>query len=838
MVVDGNDPGVNGDALEALLDTEVAGGIAPKANISLYTAANTDLQMGLLLAIARAIDDNQVSVLNVSFGVCEANLGTAGNQFVSELMEQAAAQGISVTVSSGDSGSAGCDSDEAPFAVNGLAVNGLASSPYTVAVGGTDFPALSNNFSTYVQDSSGGNSYSGVAPYYRTALSYIPESPWNDSTQLSDNVAANIPLYENNMTDIVAGGGGASNCAQSTSSGSGAVSCQAGYSKPPFQSSLTPADGVRDLPDVSFLAANGLYGATWAVCADNVSMGEVEPVFTDCQTSNGQLAAATTVSGVGGTSAAAPTFAGILALAVEKTGSRLGQPDYVLYQLANSHYAAVFHDTTAGDNSVVCSSGSPNCGSNGFLTGYNAASGYDQASGLGSVDAAQMVNNWDTVSLASTTTSFNINGSAAPLTVQHGTTLTFNVGVSPSASTGAVSIVNTANQNTGGPLNNGQLAIPLTGGNGTATYNGLPGGTYQVFATYSGDVSDAASTSAGITVTVSPEASTTGLTVNAYSGSPSKAPITNLASIPYGSYLFEDAQISGTAEGANTQGVATGTVSFLANGSLLASAAVSVADQASIENPTQSSTALSPGSYNLSASYAGDSSFNPSTSTMVPITIVKAPTTLAVNLSGTTISSLASELVQAFINFNSVGALPTGTITISDNGTALVTFPVVNATAGTVLAGSSLAAGQNAITVTYSGDSNYLSSSVSRVITMAEAGFTLTNNGPLSFTAGAASGSTATIHVVPQNGFVGVVNLSCAVTAPAGASNPATCSVPATVNITSSPEVAATLTIGNSAATSSGSYSVIVTGVDMTTGKITAQTTIPVTVDRRQHRQW
>ena len=95
VVVDGVDPGENGDAIEAYLDTQVAGGIAPNANVILYTAADTYLSSGLFLAIARAVDDNQADILNISFGGCEAEQGSSGNQYIYNLWQQAAAQGIS-----------------------------------------------------------------------------------------------------------------------------------------------------------------------------------------------------------------------------------------------------------------------------------------------------------------------------------------------------------------------------------------------------------------------------------------------------------------------------------------------------------------------------------------------------------------------------------------------------------------------------------------------------------------------------------------------------------------------------------------------------------------------
>ncbi len=378
VVVEGDDPGVNGAGVEALLDAEVSGGIAPKAHIYFYTSADTDLTSGLFNAVLRAIDDNAVSILSMSFGECEAGLGSGGNSFMLEAAQEAAAQGISFVVSAGDGGSAGCDNfDTETQATFGLAVSGMASTPWTIAVGGTDFDGLPAAFSTYATTTS-----SGTPPYYRTALKYIPENPWNDSTTVDTTLASNVRDTRGGG-NIVAGSGGMSVV----------------YAKPAFQSSLTPADSVRDLPDVSLFASNGHKQAVWAICSDSVTDGATS-TYTDCQTSGGALAAGTQIGGAGGTSASAPAFAGMLALVAQsQSGARLGQANTVLYQLAKTKYATVFHDVTVGNISVPCAAGSTNCGTNGFLTGYNTATGYDLATGLGSVDVQQMISNWSSVGL-------------------------------------------------------------------------------------------------------------------------------------------------------------------------------------------------------------------------------------------------------------------------------------------------------------------------------------------------------------------------------------------------------------------------------------------------------
>jgi subtilase family serine protease len=709
VIVDGEDPGLNGAGIEALLDNEVSGGIAPKAKVYFYTSADSDIASGLYNAVLRAIDDNTVSILSMSFGQCEAGLGTAGNAFLLETSQQAAAQGISWTVSAGDGGSAGCDDfDTEEVAQYGLAVSGMASTPWVIAVGGTDFDVLPTSFTTYVTDTT-----SGAAPYYRTAQKYIPENPWNNSTTvdtlLANDVAATNGLGE---TNIVAGSGGVSLV----------------YSKPAFQTSITLADSARDVPDVSLFASDGNKQAFWLVCSDNVTDGDPLDTFTDCQTSGGVLQNGTSFLGVGGTSASAPAFAGMLALVSQSQGgARLGQADFVLYQLAKSKYATVFHDVTVGNNSVPCKSGSVNCGTNGFLTGYNTGTGYDVATGLGSVDVNQLVKNWSSVALTATSTSFKINGSTAAYSGTHGATLTFNVGVTPTAATGAVAVIDTANQTSGGttsgPQNDGQVSIPLTSGAGTATYNGLPGGTYTVSARYGGDTSDASSSSTpAISVTIAAEASTTSLEVNAYNAQTGIS-VGSLSSIPYGSFVFDDAQITGTAEGSKTEGVATGTVAFTDGSSALATVKVSGnGNQATWPPDSSPYSVFAVGAHSVTAKYSGDASYNASTSPAVAFTVVKGATSMtAVGGSPVNAESYTYANVTITTPYN-LGVAPTGTVTMTANGATLGTITGllsgINISGTTILYqltgtgqifGGNLAPGNNVVTLTYSGDGNYAS---------------------------------------------------------------------------------------------------------------------------------
>ena len=698
VVVDGTDPGENGDAIEAYLDTEVSGGIAPGANVILYTAADTSLNAGLFLAIQRALDDNQADILNVSFGGCEAIQGTSGNQYIQNLWQQAAAQGISVTVSTGDSGSAGCDDPNSEYVANqGLAVNGLGSTPYNIAVGGTDFDVLyskfPSSFTQYVD-------LTNTLPNHRSALAYIPEEPWNNSTGINTNVAGNKPLsfffgsaqYDN----IVGGGGGISTV----------------YPVPSWQSTFATSTG-RNLPDVSFLAANGFYGALWGLCTDMDQDSNGNPL-TDC-------AAPTTgnnfnLTGVGGTSASAPAFAGMLALLKQKTGARLGQADYALYQLAKSNYSTVFHDVATGDNSVNCQIGSPNCSINAagfsFLTGYDAATGYDLASGLGSVDAAQMLTSWSSVTFTATTSSLQLNGGTAALNITHGQSVTVadsvtSTGGTPAGTIALVDSLSPANN----PNSEGFAGFTLASGSATGTTTALPGGSYNVSAHYGGSSTFGQSDSNSIPVTVAAESSTTSLTV---AGIYDPATF-NQVSIPYYGFIYLiDAQPYGnSSSAANPNGAATGTVTFKTGTTTLGTAPLASDGIAELQ------TVVVPGGNDsLTAAFPGDASFKASTSSAIPFSVNPAITTLSSLSDGGYAGSVpvgTSITFATTLTVNSAGVAPTGNVTFKNGSTALGTVQLVGTAATTSgpAAGSAsftttaLPVGTDSITAVYAGDGNY-----------------------------------------------------------------------------------------------------------------------------------
>jgi len=238
VVLDGPDPGiVAAEEMESLLDVEWANAVAPGATVVLVSAEGTATTNGLDLAAWHIIENNMAGVMSESYSECEAGLGTAGNQFEQAMWEQAAAQGITVIVSAGDNGSAGCDNQDSEYvALYGLAVNGLASTPFNVAVGGTDFNDA-NDLSTYWNSSNASTTQA-------SAKSYIPEMPWNQTCAASASsgdlsVCPEMPASGTppSSLNLWAGSGGASNCSSSTTSGNSTL-CTGGTAKPSWQSGM------------------------------------------------------------------------------------------------------------------------------------------------------------------------------------------------------------------------------------------------------------------------------------------------------------------------------------------------------------------------------------------------------------------------------------------------------------------------------------------------------------------------------------------------------------------------------------------------------------------------
>lgn len=381
ILVSGPDPGIANetDSEEAMLDVEWAGAVAPGASIDVVVAGSTDATSGMDLAAAYAVDNEVAPILTYTYGSCEQTLGQTGNAFYDALWQQAAAEGITVLVASGNNGVAGCDNATAGTAAAlGPGVNGAASTPYNVAVGGTEFADIQQPTSYWNGTNTAVNT---------SAMGYIPESAWNESCDTGQPVSATNCAFPTGKFSQLAGGGGASSV----------------YSKPAWQTGTgVRADGARDLPDVA-LGADSEYDEA-VYCT---SLGG-----TPCQINAQQELAGLTL--VGGTSVSTPAMAGILALVEQKNGTWQGQVNYVLYRLAQmrgnscdssaettpaAQNACVFYDVTSGSNAVPCAGGSPGCsstqaGTGGLLTVELAGVGYDMVTGLGSVNATNLANEW------------------------------------------------------------------------------------------------------------------------------------------------------------------------------------------------------------------------------------------------------------------------------------------------------------------------------------------------------------------------------------------------------------------------------------------------------------
>jgi Pro-kumamolisin, activation domain/Bacterial Ig-like domain (group 3) len=726
VIVDGPDPGMglSDDETEAYLDVEVAGAVAPNATINYYVAANGDVSNGIGLAIGRAVEDNQVSILSVSFGQCEGFLGTVGNMYYSNLFEQAAAQGITVLVSTADTGSAACDppfdTSGPTYAVSGLFVNGLASTPYNIAVGGTDFYYPAN--ATLATLGAYWNLPSATNPNnnadWSSAKSYIPEKPWNISNPELDQV--------NLGPSLGAGGGGASSCVVSTITDPyddfDPAGCESGYPKPAWQSGFG-SDTVRDLPDVSLFASTGGNYSFTAICASSL-LGQDS---NDCAVPNSgpNSLAPVQVSSVGGTSVAAPSMAGIMALVVQKTQTRQGQANAILYPLS-LQVPQAFHDIAVGSNSVDCQAGTRDCAGNGYLTGYNATAGYDLATGLGSIDAAVLVNNWSHVALKPTATTLSI----APTIAVHSTPLTFTVDVTGGPTSGEIALLTTKSGG-GGQYSTTCAAFPCT-----FPYAELPGGSYNVSARYAGSGTYAPSTSATVPVTITPENSEVAIYAQYGTIGPITATsgyVTSLngqTGLLYGGpIIFSAVPVPANyplpASQTNIKSTpATGTITVADFGMPIGSPLVlDSTGQATFQNST-----LAVGKHSLVAAYSGDASYNPSNSvsplsTPMAFTIAQSITTLQIGPHYQGVLPGDGATMQASVTANSAGtAKPTGTVTFSVTSGAGVTTvlppasitPYGNATvnipASALVVGPPTISenGNNTVTAVYSGDANYL----------------------------------------------------------------------------------------------------------------------------------
>ena len=539
------------DLTENTLDVEWSGAVAPGAQVVLVTSGLLSSNDDTVYDSANYVVQNvgvsgspvaNAHIINVSYGLCELGEGSGGNIAYNSLWQTAAAEGIAVFVAAGDAGSAACDQGldaSVPYAAQyGLSVSGIASTPYDTAVGGTDLN-WGSTASPYWNATN--NSTTGAS-----AVGYMPEVPWNDTCTnpltISFLQTQVVPALQKNgfpsataptdaesscqfvltwyktvqstfnvdlspFVDVVGGGGGASNC--TTSNGQTAATCSGGYAKPSWQTGVSgiPTDGVRDLPDVSFFASNGFLGSAYLICVS----ATLPTGTTSCTYSPTQEI---TAEEVGGTSVSSPAMAGVMALINQKAGETQGNPNAELYELASKQtYASCttetgtvsnscyFNDIDTGTIAMACQPGTTNCtvahsgDAVAVLPGFGAGAGYDLATGLGSLNVANVVNAWTSVTGTGTTT-VTVTPSATSISASQPLTVTVTV-----AGSNGVTPAGTVALNGGGYSGTAQALV-----NGAYTFNvpafGLTGGSDTLTVTYSGD-NNYASSNTTTSVTVS-----------------------------------------------------------------------------------------------------------------------------------------------------------------------------------------------------------------------------------------------------------------------------------------------------------------------------------------------
>lgn len=621
IVVNGPDPGSldRGEQAEATLDATWSSAIAPYAAVDFVVSGTTNTTDGIDLSELYIVENNLTDIMTESFGSCEYFATDARLQEIHALAEQAAAQGITYFVSSGDSGAEGCDDPSSPPAQYPVSVNALASTPFNVAVGGTMFN----------EGATPSKYWASTAAPAETALSYIPEVVWNQSSMTNG---------------LWAGSGGASagNLGNALITPAGTTS---GVPKPSWQSGTglsIPQDGMRDLPDISLTSAGH---DPYLLCLEGSCVPDAQGYIR--------------VYFISGTSAAAPSMAGIMALIDQSAGGRQGQANYVFYSLAASQAAqgiypsqcngsngsgvpastCIFNDVTVGNNAVPGELG----------TDYQAGPGYDLATGLGSVNVGNLVMNWNSITFSPTTTHLTLNGSATgTLTITHGTSVAVAAGVTPNSGSGTPTGDIILYYGSGRPDGSTLDLFSLNNGSASGTTSSLPGrptNNYSVWAHYSGDGTYAPSDSNTIDVSVTPEPSTTTLSV--FGSDPSGRPVAS--PFPFGSLVFVRADVVGNSG----KGIATGPVTFTDTFGPIPSTnpqvnpPVQVVNNPSLNSQGNTSigdgiVSFDAGSHTISASYGGDSSFSASSSaapvsfTVQPgFALVYGPTSVSISAPGT-----------------------------------------------------------------------------------------------------------------------------------------------------------------------------------------------------------
>jgi uncharacterized membrane protein len=814
------DPGVTSSDREAIVDAEYASAAAPSAAIELAACKSTTT-FGGLIALQNILNESSKppALVSLSYGICEASNGASANAAFNNAFEQAVTEGVSVFVSAGDNGAAFCDKDDED-ALFGIGVTGWGSSPHDVAVGGTDFgDTFAGTNSNYWNSTN--------AAGFESALSYVPEIPWNNSCAslllakfhgfsqtYGTNGFCNSNKGETDFLTTIGSGGGPSGCATGTPAEQSVVggTC-AGWAKPSYQSVFgNPKDGLRDIPDLSLFAASGVWLHAYPYCFS----GTGGVACTEAPVNWPQA---------GGTSFAAPIMAGIQALVNQKTGERQGNPNFTYYKLANTEYglsgdkscnstlgsgvgsSCIFRDVTQGDNDVPCtieiSLGQNNCylpsGINGVLStadgaydpGFAATTGWDFATGIGTVNAFNLVNNWPGV---------------AP---------NFALSASPSS----VTVVETRQATT-------TININATGGfNSSVTLaaSGLPAGVTAAFSPNPGTTSSTLTLTASATATTG----TATVTITGTSGSLTNTTTLSLTVNPLvKSFTLAPSPSSLTIANGGVSGVSTITITpvngFTGDVTLAASGMPTGVTALFSPNPGTTTSTLSlaasktatTGTFTVTIT-GTSGTLTAKTSVQLTVTLAPAftlsanPTSLTITQGGTGKSTVTINPLNGFdagVTFTASG-LPTGvTAAFSPNpGTTTSTL--------TLTASATAATGASTVTIT--GKSGSLTETATIQLTVTVAYTMSASLNSLTIVQGGTG--TSTITVTRQTGFTGSVTL-------AASGLPTGVSAAFSTNPTTS---TSTLTLTASGTATTGTVTVTITG---TSGALTATTSISLKV--------
>lgn len=673
------DPAVTSadDEGESDLDIEYSGSIAPDATVNFLFVGN-DSNSSAFDAMQYAIQYDIAPIISISYGACEPLYGQSEADTYGFFMDEAAAQGQTLIAASGDSGATACDRGNS-IAASGLAIQFPSDSPDVTGVGGTEFNEGTNT--SYWNSSNDGTGGS--------VTSYIPEMVWND-----DAVAP----------ELSASGGGASTV----------------FSKPAWQAGTgVPSDGARDVPDIAL-----------------DSSGEHDPYFyCGPPDSKGNNCANGYVYEAGGTSFAAPIFAGITALINQSTGSAgEGNINPSLYQFASSAPSA-FHDITVGNNDSPCATGTTDCTGSTTEIGYSATTGYDQATGLGSIDALLLAQAFPNYGSATPLGGSSITMTTSPSAPDAGSTLTFTATVasasSPSAVSGNVQFL-IDGVPTGGP-------VALSNDVATATSTPLTAGNHLVVAQYAGN-----STLGG---------SATTAVLNVAALPPSSTVITISPAMPTaGTPITVTTMISSAAAG-----TPTGTVDLTVDGNDTNNPVTLANGAATVTLP-----AMTPGAHTVSAQYSGDTGYAASTG-QVSFDVVSLSTSAAA-VSVTPASPTTTDSVTATA---AVTAGATGSVQFLLDGTAAGS-PVTLANGTAQYALGKLAAGSHTVTAQYSGDSSFAAASGDQtfIVSSTASAFTLTAG---NVTMGTNDSASSTVTVTSTSDYAGTVQLAVSGSGPSNA---------------------------------------------------------------------